>query len=47
MTEEQWDYWRSQGEEVSRRVMDLIMQAAEDPYNLGSSSHLLYVGRRL
>ncbi|MCY9590201.1 class I SAM-dependent methyltransferase [Paenibacillus chitinolyticus] len=47
MTGEQWDYWRSQGEEVSRRVLDLIMQAAEDPYNLGSSSHLLYVGRRL
>ncbi|SEF68154.1 bifunctional 2-polyprenyl-6-hydroxyphenol methylase/3-demethylubiquinol 3-O-methyltransferase UbiG [Paenibacillus sp. UNC499MF] len=47
MTEEQWDYWRAQGEEVSRRVLDLILQAAEDPYNLGSSSHLLYIGRRL
>lgn len=46
MTSEQWDYWRQQGEESYEQVMELVMEASENPYILGSSSHLLYIGRR-
>lgn len=43
---EQSDYWRSRGEEEFRDVMELIYTEAANPYILGLSSHLLYIGRR-
>lgn len=43
---EQWDYWRSRGEEEFSKVLDLIKQTAENPYILGVSPHLLYIGKR-
>ena len=46
LTPEQWDYWKSRGEEEYRKVLQMIMEESENPYNLGVSSHLLYVGRR-
>ncbi|MVP01182.1 class I SAM-dependent methyltransferase [Paenibacillus lutrae] len=47
MNEQQWDYWRSQGEEAFRSLLAIVMKEAENPYNLGSSSHLLYIGKRV
>ncbi|WP_068774857.1 hypothetical protein [Paenibacillus sp. FJAT-26967] len=47
MNEQQWNYWRSQGEEAFRSILDIVMKEAENPYNLGSSSHLLYIGKRV
>ncbi|UYO03475.1 class I SAM-dependent methyltransferase [Paenibacillus sp. PSB04] len=44
MNEEQWAYWRGRGPEEYQRFLNRIMEAAEDPYILGASSHLLYIG---
>lgn len=46
MKPEQWDYWRTQGEEEYQKIMKIIMESAENPYILGASSHLLYIGQR-
>lgn len=43
---EQFDYWRSRGEEEFQEVMKLIYQEAENPSILGVSSHLLYIGQK-
>jgi len=47
MQEEQWEYWRQQGEDAYRRMFDMVCDAAEDPSILGASPHLLYIGKRL
>lgn len=47
MTPEQWDYWRQQGDETYRQIMDIVMKESENPYLLGSASHLLYIGRKI
>ncbi|MEC0231367.1 class I SAM-dependent methyltransferase [Paenibacillus alba] len=44
---EQFDYWRSQGEEEFNEMLDTIYAMAESPYVLGVSSHLMYIGRKL
>lgn len=44
---EQFEYWRSGGEEELQEVMNMIYEAAENPNILGVSSHLMYIGRRL
>ncbi|MFI8575396.1 class I SAM-dependent methyltransferase [Rossellomorea aquimaris] len=41
-----WDYWREKGEGEVRKLIDLIIEKATDPYILGISSHLLYIGRK-
>jgi hypothetical protein len=41
-----WDYWREKGDEEVRKIIDLIIESATDPYILGISSHLLYIGRK-
>jgi ubiquinone/menaquinone biosynthesis C-methylase UbiE len=46
MKSEQWDYWRAQGEEEYKKIIDIIIDTAADPYILGASSHLLYIGRK-
>ncbi|MDO3412512.1 class I SAM-dependent methyltransferase [Saccharibacillus sp. CPCC 101409] len=46
MDAEQWDYWRGRGEEEFAAVMRRVIQVSESPYILGTSSHLLYIGRR-
>ena len=43
---EHFEYWRSRGEEEFRVIMELIYKEAANPYILGMSSHLLYIGRR-
>ena len=44
MNDDHWDYWRNIGEE--RQVLDWIIEQAGDPYLLGMSSHLLYIGKK-
>ncbi|REK71670.1 class I SAM-dependent methyltransferase [Paenibacillus paeoniae] len=41
------EYWRSQGDEAYRQLMELIIGSSDDPYMLGVSTHVLYIGRRL
>ena len=40
-----WDYWRNKGEE--QQVLDFIINNSGDPYLLGMSSHLLYIGKKV
>lgn len=44
---EQFQYWQSRGEDEFRELMELIYREATNPYILGMSSHLLYIGRKL
>lgn len=46
MKTEQWDYWQSRGKEEYEGILQVVMKAAENPYILGASSHLLYIGRK-
>ncbi|CAM3990068.1 class I SAM-dependent methyltransferase [Mesobacillus zeae] len=46
LNNESWNYWRQKGEEELGKVIDLIKEKATDPYILGISSHLLYIGRK-
>ncbi|PFG05373.1 methyltransferase family protein [Bacillus sp. es.034] len=41
-----WNYWREKGGDEVRKIIDLIIERATDPYILGISSHLLYIGRK-
>jgi len=47
MNQEQWDYWRHKGEDEFQEIMRIVMHESESPYILGTSSHLLYIGRRI
>jgi ubiquinone/menaquinone biosynthesis C-methylase UbiE len=47
MTEDQWDYWKRQGDDAFLQMMELIMNESENPYILGTSSHLLYIGQKI
>jgi hypothetical protein len=47
MRNEQWDYWKQRGEDEFNNIMQIIMKESENPYNLGTSSHLLYIGRKV
>lgn len=44
LSKDNWDYWLEKGEE--EKVLKLIIDKATDPYTLGISSHLLYIGRK-
>ncbi|MFB4159570.1 class I SAM-dependent methyltransferase [Geomicrobium sp. JSM 1781026] len=44
ITEEQWAYWRTRKED--REVTEWLIKEATNPYMLGSSSHLLYIGQK-
>jgi ubiquinone/menaquinone biosynthesis C-methylase UbiE len=41
-----WKYWSEKGEQEVKKIIDLIKAKATDPYILGVSSHLLYIGRK-
>lgn len=47
MTQEQWNYWRLRGEDEFQQIMQMVMNESENPYILGTSSHLLYIGRKM
>ncbi|GMK42716.1 hypothetical protein PCCS19_57760 [Paenibacillus sp. CCS19] len=42
---ERFDYWHSFGEERFQEIMDVVYREAANRFNLGSSSHLLYIGQ--
>lgn len=44
LNKDSWDYWKGKGEED--KVINLIIDKATDPYILGISTHLLYIGRK-
>lgn len=46
MTNEQWDYWKDRGDVEFNTIMRIVMEQSENPYILGSSSHLMYIGRK-
>lgn len=41
-----WKYWREKGEREIGRIINFIKERAADPYILGISSHLMYIGRK-
>ncbi|WP_028553118.1 class I SAM-dependent methyltransferase [Paenibacillus sp. UNC451MF] len=43
---DQWNYWRSRGEDEFAKILEMLKQTAENPYVLGISPHLLYIGRK-
>jgi ubiquinone/menaquinone biosynthesis C-methylase UbiE len=45
MQGEKLAYWQSFGEERFRTIMNLVYREAANRFNLGTSSHLLYIGR--
>jgi ubiquinone/menaquinone biosynthesis C-methylase UbiE len=44
LNKDSWDYWKDKGEE--EKVIKLIIDKATDPYILGVSTHLLYIGKK-
>ncbi|MEK3886695.1 class I SAM-dependent methyltransferase [Bacillus sp. FSL K6-3431] len=46
LNHDSWNYWREKGEQEVEKMIDLIKEKATDPYILGMSSHLLYIGRK-
>jgi len=46
LSQEQWDYWRNRGKEEFDGIWQIVMDAAEDPSIFGTSSHLLYIGKK-
>lgn len=46
LNNDSWNYWRDKGELEVKKIIDLIKERATDPYILGISSHLLYIGKK-
>lgn len=46
LNNDSWNYWRDKGDQEVRKIIDLIKEKAADPYILGISTHLLYIGKK-
>jgi ubiquinone/menaquinone biosynthesis C-methylase UbiE len=46
LNNDHWNYWRDKGEQEVEKIIQLLIEKAGDPYILGQSSHLLYIGRK-
>jgi ubiquinone/menaquinone biosynthesis C-methylase UbiE len=46
LSQEQFDYWQSLGEIEYTKFIELVCDYADNVHLLGTSSHLLYIGRR-
>jgi ubiquinone/menaquinone biosynthesis C-methylase UbiE len=46
LNNDNWNYWRDKGEQEFEKIIKLLIEKANDPYILGISSHLLYIGRK-
>lgn len=46
LSNDHWTYWRDKGDQEVEAIINLIKERAADPYILGVSSHLLYIGRK-
>lgn len=44
LNEEHWNYWAEKGDK--EKLQSLLIQTASNPYVLGMSSHLLYIGKK-
>ncbi|MET3195876.1 class I SAM-dependent methyltransferase [Bacillus sp. OAE603] len=46
LNNDSWNYWRDKGDTEVEKIINLIKENATDPYILGISSHLLYIGKK-
>jgi ubiquinone/menaquinone biosynthesis C-methylase UbiE len=46
LSKESMGYWNERGESERHKLLQLLIEKAVDPYLLGVSSHLLYIGRK-
>lgn len=46
LSKEQWEYWRNSGIDEFNQLIELLKETATNPYVLGVSSHLLYIGKK-
>ncbi|MEH7454461.1 class I SAM-dependent methyltransferase [Gottfriedia acidiceleris] len=46
LNNDSWNYWKDKGEAEVEKIINLIKEKATDPYILGISSHLLYIGKK-
>ncbi|WP_445505425.1 class I SAM-dependent methyltransferase [Niallia sp. 03091] len=46
LNNDSWKHWQDKGEQEVKKIIDLIKEKATDPYILGISSHLLYIGKK-
>lgn len=46
LNDDNWNYWRNKGDKEVDKIINLIIEKATDPYILGISTHLLYIGRK-
>ncbi|MDF1964232.1 class I SAM-dependent methyltransferase, partial [Priestia megaterium] len=46
LSNEQWSYWKNKGQGEFDQLIELLKETAMDPYILGVSSHLLYIGKK-
>ncbi|WP_026677881.1 class I SAM-dependent methyltransferase [Fictibacillus gelatini] len=46
LNKDSWNYWRNKGEQEMKKIINFIKERASDPYILGISTHLLYIGRK-
>ncbi|NOU97468.1 methyltransferase domain-containing protein [Paenibacillus sp. LMG 31456] len=44
---EQKDYWKLRGDEEMNKIIDILIKSAENPYVLGVSPHIMYMGRKV
>jgi len=45
MNQGQWNYWQERGE--ADRIFELLKETAENPYLLGISPHIMYIGTKV
>ena len=46
LSKEQWEYWQNRGKDEFTQLIELLKKTATNPYVLGVSSHLLYIGKK-
>ncbi|MFD0771818.1 class I SAM-dependent methyltransferase [Bacillus sp. CGMCC 1.60114] len=46
LSKEQWEYWQNRGDNEFAQLIELLKETATNPYVLGVSSHLLYIGKK-
>ncbi|MFD0676176.1 MULTISPECIES: class I SAM-dependent methyltransferase [unclassified Paenibacillus] len=44
---EQRDYWKQRGDEEMHKIIQILIKSAENPYVLGVSPHVVYIGRKV
>ncbi|WP_191565349.1 class I SAM-dependent methyltransferase [Metabacillus idriensis] len=47
LNESSWNLWREKGDSELNKLTELLIETAKDPYLLGISSHLLYIGKKI